>query len=561
LIKEKKATKSLIYFLIGWTLLNLFQGYTTELFHDEGLYWAFAQRPSWGYFDHPPLTAWLIALSSSLIPGELGVRLIFVLMSTGAVYYLWKLTQPTDELLFFVLISAMSIMHVGGFFAAPDIPLIFLSAFLLWLYRKYYYKDSILLAVVIGLILGLMGLAKYHAVIFAIAVALSNLKLYKRKSFYLGFFVAAIVIAPHILWQIQNDWVTFEFHLYNRRGEKPFSMLYPLEYLGGQLLFYGPLVSLLLLPAAKKYVSDLHYDCAMKYSFYTIFVFFFLSSFRGKVEANWTAAAFVPAVYLGYRFIETLPLWKKWVMRLAIPSILLLLLFRATLMFDILPENLMPRNETHGYIQWTKKISELAGDRPVVFMNSYKKAAKYTFYTGKKAYSLNKSKYSGNQYDLWDDMEIDMQGKDVMIVSNELFPRDSMFFTHGIHSEKYQAVEDYRSFNMINVDADITGEPAPNAKINTTFTVTNPTSTEINFKQAKHGPVAVRQYFYQYENPQHYNQLLDSLPVSSLKPGESISFEVESTCPPKKGRYKVKYALFYNDFDGMNSFSSRIDVK
>ena len=33
----------------------------TDIYFDEAYYWQWAQHLDWGYYDHPPLVAWLIA--------------------------------------------------------------------------------------------------------------------------------------------------------------------------------------------------------------------------------------------------------------------------------------------------------------------------------------------------------------------------------------------------------------------------------------------------------------------------------------------------------------------
>ena len=42
----------------------------TELYSDEAYYWLWSLRPAAGYFDHPPLVAWLVAAGSPLLAGE-----------------------------------------------------------------------------------------------------------------------------------------------------------------------------------------------------------------------------------------------------------------------------------------------------------------------------------------------------------------------------------------------------------------------------------------------------------------------------------------------------------
>ena len=71
------TTKLFVILLIILGLLNFIQAFATGLLFDEAYYWYYAQQLEWGYFDHPPMVAWIIA-SSSYIQGELGVRLLFI---------------------------------------------------------------------------------------------------------------------------------------------------------------------------------------------------------------------------------------------------------------------------------------------------------------------------------------------------------------------------------------------------------------------------------------------------------------------------------------------------
>jgi hypothetical protein len=61
----------------------------------------------------------------------------------------------------------------------------------------------------------------------------------------------------------------------------------------------------------------------------------------------------------------------------------------------------------------------LAGDRPVVFTNSYQHPSVYTFYTGKFSHSLDNLNYRKTQYDLWD-FEEKIHGKEVLYVPHFL---------------------------------------------------------------------------------------------------------------------------------------------
>jgi len=65
-----------ILFILIFLLINLIQSVYTGLLDDEAYYWVWAKDLDFGYFDHPPLVAVWIKLSSLLFNGELGVRFL-----------------------------------------------------------------------------------------------------------------------------------------------------------------------------------------------------------------------------------------------------------------------------------------------------------------------------------------------------------------------------------------------------------------------------------------------------------------------------------------------------
>lgn len=71
-------------FVAAWlvlALLKLALVASLPLFGDEAFYWWEGEHLAWSYSDLPPLTAWMIAAGSALLPGELGVRLLFLVLS------------------------------------------------------------------------------------------------------------------------------------------------------------------------------------------------------------------------------------------------------------------------------------------------------------------------------------------------------------------------------------------------------------------------------------------------------------------------------------------------
>ena len=129
------------YLLAGiWFIINLLQSVFTGLHSDESYYWMFSQNMDWGFFDHPPMVALLILIGNNLLPGEIGVRLLFILLSSVTVLLILNELNEKKDLRFaaiFILSFPLIHTHIGGFLAIPDIPLLFFTTLYIITYKKF----------------------------------------------------------------------------------------------------------------------------------------------------------------------------------------------------------------------------------------------------------------------------------------------------------------------------------------------------------------------------------------------------------------------------------------
>ena len=446
-----KENTRIAWFALAWFLINLVQSYFTEIIEDEAYYWVYSEFPAWGYFDHPPMIAMLIKLGSLILPGELGVRLFPSLLGAATILVVYQLIPKgnRDPRIYIICIIAITLMHlnVAGFLALPDIPLVFFTSLFFLVLKRFLVEDRMVQALGLGLIIALMMYSKYHALLIIFFTILSDWKLILRKTFWVIVAVAVILYLPHIIWQVKNNFVSFQYHLVGRND--PFQPRQILEYLGNQLLVTGPFVGVLLLYLAFARPAKDAYERMLKFNLIGFFGFFFLSSVRGHVEPHWTAAAFPPMIVLAMLNIDRYPGLRKWIRVLGLASIPLILVIRAYLIVDFLP---LPAHVTrmfHGKDVWARQIEEVAGNRPVVFMNKYQSPSVYWFYTGKKSFTRNNIYYRRNQYDVWD-MEADLQGKEVLLARWGQADSTRVISTklEDIH---YYMIKNYCSFNRLSI--------------------------------------------------------------------------------------------------------------
>ncbi|HET9746937.1 MAG TPA: glycosyltransferase family 39 protein, partial [Chitinophagaceae bacterium] len=244
-----------LLFYCSWLILALAQSASTELIADEAYYWVYSKFPAWGYFDHPPMIAVLIKAGYLAFHNELGVRLICALFSAFTILITESLTERKNPFLFYTIILSIGVFQVAGFFAVPDTPLLFFTALFFYVYRLFIKNTTWQNALLFGLAITLLFYTKYHGLLIVILTVLSNIRLLTRWQLWFAAFLVLVLYSPHLYWQWQHDWISFRYHLF-QSNVSTYRLSYTTDYLLGQLLLAGPLVGILLLPAAFMYKSQ-----------------------------------------------------------------------------------------------------------------------------------------------------------------------------------------------------------------------------------------------------------------------------------------------------------------
>ncbi|RDY59501.1 ArnT family glycosyltransferase [Flagellimonas nanhaiensis] len=412
----QKYPKLFLVLLVALFILNLVQSYFTELIYDEAYYWYYAKDLAWGYFDHPPMVAFLIKLSSLFFNGELGVRFMSCVLSVGTYILLWELIDNPKKkdyvVHFFVLVFSFTLMNAYGFLTLPDTPFLFFTALFLLLYKQYLKNPSIWISLGLGVVMAALMYSKYHAVLVILFVFFSNIKLITQKNAWIAVGLALVCYTPHFWWLYQNDFVSIQFHLFERPNQaytfEGFTLGYFLNLvviIG--LLFYWTYASLFTYKITDKFSK------ALVYLTYGVLIFFFISSFNRRVQAQWAIVITIPLIIMTFNRLVEHERSRKWIFRIGIVSTLLLLYARAWLVYP----SLFPLHyETHGNKIWVNELRSKSGGIPIIFENSYRRAPMYEFYSGIPTMSLNNYMYRKNQYTI-DGSEENVRGKKVLYVS------------------------------------------------------------------------------------------------------------------------------------------------
>lgn len=443
-----KLPKLFLYLLGALLTINLLQGHFTELIFDEAYYWYYAQNMAWGYFDHPPMVALLIKMSSFFFTGELGVRFMSCILSMGTFVILWSLIDNPKKNNyiphFFVLLFSMTLLNAYGFFTLPDTPLLFFTALFLWVYKKFIKVPSVALAIAMGIVMAALMYSKYHAVLVIVFVLLSNIKLVLNKYAWLSVIVALLCYTPHFIWLYQNDFVSIKYHLIERPN-RPYEFTdFTLGFLINMVALFGftfPWIyqSLFKTKSMDKFIR------ALLFLTYGVLIFFFISSFNRRVQTQWIIVVCIPLAVIVFNYMLQNDTARKWIYRMGVVNIVLILYLRIGLIYE--PASPITY-ESHGNKEWVQAITSQVGDIPVVFENSYRNAPMYAFYSGNRSYSLNNMQYRRNQYSI-DSSESKVQHQKVIYISKYLKEGDISFTKMDGSTYYGKYINDFESFRKL----------------------------------------------------------------------------------------------------------------
>jgi hypothetical protein len=402
-------------FYISWLVLNLVQAGSTGLLDDEAYYWVYSRFIDWGYFDHPPMVALMIKAGYSVFANPFGLRLFTVLMSTATLMMIDTLLEKRNDKLFYAIAASMFVLQVGGIITVPDLPLMFFTGLYFMVYKRFIAQPGASIAALLGLVIALMLYSKYHGILIVFFTLLSNLRLLRMWQTWLAAIVAGLLFAPHILWQFSHGLPSVNYHLFERNATS-YKFAFTSEYLLGQIALAGPLIGWLLLYAAFTRKPENQLEKTLKWTTIGVYATFFIATFKGRVEANWTVPAFIGLITLAHQQING-GRWERLVYKLLLPTLALILVVRIYLAMDIVPAPWLKKDEFHKTREWAQAIKDSAHGLDVVFLDSYQKPSQYWFWTGDTSFALNTIRYRRNNYNFWP-LEQRYQGRRVFVVSD-----------------------------------------------------------------------------------------------------------------------------------------------
>ncbi|MBK7365503.1 MAG: glycosyltransferase family 39 protein [Nitrosomonas sp.] len=213
------AAVGVILFVI---LLRLVYIGLAQLLPDETYYWQYSQHMDLSFFDHPPLVAWLIWIGTTIAgQNEFGVRLGAFICGLVTFIYLYgfarNLYNKSVGMRAVMLFSILPFGFASGLIMTPDAPLI-----AAWAATLFYMERALIAGQKsawfgMGIAFGLGLLSKYTIGLLGIAALVfvildSTARRWMIRPYpYLSALLAFVFFLPVIVWNAENNWVSFLF--------------------------------------------------------------------------------------------------------------------------------------------------------------------------------------------------------------------------------------------------------------------------------------------------------------------------------------------------------------
>jgi Dolichyl-phosphate-mannose-protein mannosyltransferase len=263
--------------LVAWTIVVgtavrlALAASVIDLGHTEAYYIAASRHWALSYYDHPPLSFWIAwaAMKLSGSDAVLVVRAPFILMFAATTWLTFRLAA----LLFGEAAGGFSALLLNlsplfaislGAWVQPDGPLLLCVLAASYCVARVAVggtrrRENLLWAEA-GLWLGLALLSKYYAVLLPAGVAVfaatsrEHRRWFKEPGPYLAGLIAVVLFGPVLIWNWQNDWVSFSFQGRRVIEDDGIHIRWLLDSILGQAALLGPWLFIPMLLASAQAV-------------------------------------------------------------------------------------------------------------------------------------------------------------------------------------------------------------------------------------------------------------------------------------------------------------------
>jgi hypothetical protein len=219
---------------------------------DELMHWQWARHPALGYPEHPPMIAWLMAISTSIFGTfQTTVRLATVLSVTGLFAIAFQLGRELfdERAAFFGVVPLMltPFFNAGGVLANTDGLLAFFWAVAVYGAKKAVLDGKRWAWLIFASGAGLALLSKTTALFLIPSTALVLIATTEGRAWlrrwepYAATVLALLFFSPQLIWNMQHDWITFSMRV-GHQSAGGLTLVFLGELVAAQLVLVTPVL-------------------------------------------------------------------------------------------------------------------------------------------------------------------------------------------------------------------------------------------------------------------------------------------------------------------------------
>ncbi len=417
-----KNTFIFVAFSVAWKIFIS----SIALHSDEAYYWLWSKHLALSYYDHAPMVAYFIKLTTLFSDSEIAVRFSSIIATVILSILLWKLVIKlfNSEVMAsaaVVILHCMPILFTASILITPDTPVfLFLSIATYYVWKlidtenqNYWYF--------IGLFFGLSMLSKYTACLFIMSLGIYILLTkkwawFKSYQMYIAVIISFICFLPVIIWNYQHDWASFSYQIGHGLSNKGIRFNYIFEYLGTQALVFNIILFFPILYIGTKYLfSKDKKDIFLAAFSVPVILFYVVTALKRLPGGNWPIPAYFTFSIIAAKWFITssssnteFPVKQKLVIGAIIFNLFASILVGLHVKYTIIPiykfSNRQAVADATNYFYGYKDLAEvlLADGYNYVLTPEHQLSASIAYYTKNRIKSL---RYNNNskktQFEIW----------------------------------------------------------------------------------------------------------------------------------------------------------------
>lgn len=213
---------------------------------DEAYFIYWGVYPDYGFYDHPPMVGWILALLLQLSRAEWVLRLPVIVLPALVAFAMLQYLRPVDENKAYLAALAFLLLpvNVWNVLITTDTPLVLFSFLSVLCFAAALRRESQMLYALSGAMLGLAFLSKYFALLMGFAYLVFVLIQPAGRRSWRGLATVVACALPfaayNAWWNYEHCWANLMFNIYNRHDDAGWSLQKPLLYALSVLYMLSP---------------------------------------------------------------------------------------------------------------------------------------------------------------------------------------------------------------------------------------------------------------------------------------------------------------------------------